>query len=74
MVKILTPNVDNNSCPLPGQYNIHNYLRFYFFIISHIFYSIVFFFLTFYLLKTAVQAVECLSIFNLSAQDQIFTN
>ena len=36
-------NANNNSCPLPGQYNnlltnIHNYLHFYYFVI-HAFYS-----------------------------------
>ena len=30
----VTPNADNNSCLLPGQYNIHNYLHFYYFAIQ----------------------------------------
>ena len=63
----VTPNADNNSCPLPAQScttffltNIRNYLHFYFIsqlaLFSQIFSSLSYH--SFYPSKTAVRAVE----------------
>ena len=58
----LTPNADNNSCPLPGQYNIlfnkHSQLSAFLIFTLYFTPSIFFTFLSFYPLKAVAQTAK----------------